>query len=256
MKERKGISFIIIILISLNFIYSENIYFFAKTSFKNAQFWEKQYNKYQHEDTWNIFANYFIGAIGGGVDWVIWDSGKKVGSRIYLKSSLNLDLAALSFIGGYKDGYSKIYDYALNTMYDIRKKDKNGESGALYLGVVFDLFMGGSFPKTDLLWGVGCGFNFYFPAYTRVISVNELEEKFGFFTTPSILLAYDFFIPDTKLKITPQLVTGFTCLPLIQNELIEIKTYHPAKYYTLTPYSGIFTELSINFSFYSIQWKR
>lgn len=255
--KKNSIFFIIFTLAFTSLIYSEDIYFYSKTSFKNAQFWEKQYNRYAHSDTWNLYSNFFIGSIGAGVDWVIWDNGKKIGSRVFLKSDINLDFAGLSFLGGYKDASSKLYDYSLNTLYDLQAKDDNNKDGAFYIGTTIELYMGGTFPRTDLVWGIGSGFSFYFPAYAVTKSAVTFNEKFKFFATPSLLLAYDFFIPETKLKITPQLIAGFTCNPLIPNDLVDINNkYVKTEYYTLTPYSGAFFELSVLFSFMKLQWKK
>jgi len=67
-------------------------------------------------------------------------------------------------------------------------------------------------------------------------------------------LAYDIFIPNTKFKITPQIRTGITCNPLIPNDLVG-----GMDQYDLTKtemYSGFYVDISVAFSFYSVQWKK
>jgi len=128
--------------------------------------------------------------------------------------------------------------------------------GAFYTGFDMDLCVGGSFPKTNLLWGFGCMFYFTFPGYSPLIPVYKFDptERFAFYAAPFISLAYDIFIPDTGFKITPQIRTGITCNPLIPNDLVGgMNQYDLAK---TEMYSGFYVDISVAFSFYSFQWKK
>src|SRR4030042_2995844 len=151
-----------------------------------------------------------------------------------------MDFFGLHFIGAYKDSTSSLYGYDLNKMYGL-----TDEVGIFYLGFNMDLFIGGTFPRTNLLWGFGCSWNFLFPAYSSTYDVKNFSEKFAFYAVPSIILGYDVFIPDSNIKITPQLRTGFTCNPFIPNDIIETTKTNETEYYPLESYSGIYLELSV-----------
>jgi len=250
----KVLKFIIISLLITYFssnIYSENIFLYAKTAFKNSQFWEKQENHSDSDDLWKVYSNFFGGSLGAGMEMVIWDNGIKRGSRLYFKGGLDLDFAGVSFIGGYKDpNEGNMYNYEKNKLYEF---DKHG--GAFYVGLNWDLFFGGTFPKTNLLWGFGCSWNFLFPAYAPQLKVADFKEKYAFYAVPSIILGYDFFIPKTNYKITPQLRAGFTCMPFIPDDLIK-SSINDSDFYPIANFSGLYVELSAAFSFISFQWKK
>jgi len=239
---------IVVLLFLTEIIFSENIYFFTRTTFADSQFWEKN-NKYNSNgdliDSRRVFANFLTGSIGAGVEMVIWDIGKKRGSRIYFKGGIDVLFMGPTYFGIIEEdnGIGSIIDRSLN-------------GGAFYTGFDFDLFVGGTFPKTDLLWGFGSIFHFTFPAYSPVIGVENFKsgERFAFYAAPSLLLGYDIFIPYNNFKITPQIRVGLTCLPLIPDDLIgDMNNYNLDK---TDMYSGLYIDFSVAFSFYAIQWKK
>ncbi len=246
MNKKLFVLFLLFMILSFSF--SENIYFFTRSTFAISQFWEKN-NKYDNNgnltDSRRVFANFLTGSLGAGVEMVIWDIGKKRGSRIYFKGGLDLLFMGPTYFGIIEED---------NGIGAVIEKSLNG--GAFYTGFDFDLFVGGTFPKTDLLWGFGAIFHFTFPAYAPNIAVENFKsnERFAFYAAPSLLLGYDIFIPHTNFKITPQLRVGLTCLPLIPDDLIgDMDNYKLDK---TDMYSGLYIDLSLAFSFYAIQWKK
>lgn len=229
-------------------VHSENIYLFSRLTFANSQFWEKNVLTDSSDNVVKarrVFSNFFTGSIGAGVEMVIWDNGIKRGSRIYFKSGFDVLFSGPSFFGVMEG------DSPMGTL---TPSPLNG--GAFYAGFDMDLYVGGTFPKTDLLWGFGSMFYFTFPGYSPLISVDKFDstERFAFYAAPFISLAYDIFIPNTKFKITPQIRTGITCNPLIPNDLVG-----GMDQYDLTKtemYSGFYVDISVAFSFYSVQWKK
>lgn len=247
-------------------VFGENIYFFARNNFTISQFWsgdttadtslektsgvDRVYRKY--------FSNFLSGSFGVGVEMVIWDNGKKRGSRVYAKSCLDVIFSAPTYAGfANHDPDKKINDY---------KFSDNGDlvTNSAYVGFGIDAFIGGSFPMTDLIWGLGSAFNFLFPTNPNSYknSVYSLTGTFipmNFYAAPSLLIGYDIFIPNTNFKITPQMRTGFTCLPLIPKDLMSdysLRDNGGNLYKVKEYYSGFYIDFSVAFSFYSIQWKK
>lgn len=248
---KKTILFLLFLLfLSANIsIHSENIYFSTRTTFANAQFWERQVHKEYSDFSRKIFANYFSGSVGVGMEMIIWDMGKKRGSRLYFKTGFDMLFSGLSFMGGYKEQEPNAQFY---------KYDDNGK--AFYMGFDWDIYVGGTFPKTDLIWGFGSMFVFLFPTYSPNIPVSSFYEKYSFYAVPSILLAYDIFIPNTKFKITPQLKLGFTANPMIPDDLLGVEGTRDmdtvgGNYVRDYLYSGLYIDISVAFSFLSITWK-
>jgi hypothetical protein len=229
--------------------FAENVYFSTRVSFSNSQFWEQQTDMNNSKNIRKMFSNYFSGNVGMQVEMVIWDIGKKRGSRIFFKGGTDLIFSGLSFIGGYKqnDIAHTFYQYNMN-------------GGAFYLGLGWDIFIGGTFPKTDLVWGFGCLFNFLFPSYSPTIAVSSFTQKYAFYAVPCIMLGYDIFIPNTKFKLTPQMRVGFTCNPLIPYDLLATRDYRDMYvvggiYKPTAQYSGLYIDMSLAFSFITIKWK-
>jgi hypothetical protein len=171
---------------------AENIYLQARSSWTTAQFWER--NSYTDVSTdeiisRNVFSNYFMGSIGFGMEMVIWDVGKKRGSRVYFKTGLDLIFAGPSYYGIYNDQTNSPME-AINL---------NG--GLFSMGFGIDLYLGGTFPKTDLIWGFGSGFNFMFPVSGSNYNVSSFVERFHFYATPSVLIGYDFLYPTPILRL-------------------------------------------------------
>ncbi len=234
------LSFIIASTFNQN-IYSENIYFYTKTTFADSQFWERAISKYG-DTSLKVFSNFLSGTMGLGIEMVIWDIGIKRGSRIYFKGGVDLVFAGLSYVGAYaNDNKFNVSMYPLNI---------NG--GAFFTGVDWDLFVGGTFPKTNLIWGFGCIWTFLFPSYSPKYNVIDLYQKFYFYATPAVLFGYDIIIPKSNFKITPQIRAGFTCNPVIPHELIRELRYN---YSVQEKYSGFYVDFSLAFSFAQIKWK-
>ncbi|HBD96421.1 MAG: hypothetical protein A2015_03220 [Spirochaetes bacterium GWF1_31_7] len=234
----------VIILISLTAgsLFAENIYLFGKTSFTNAQFWERQISSDNTLSNRKVMSNLTGGSLGVGVEWVIWDIGVKRGSRIFLTSSIDLVFLGLNYMGATKDDI--LYNNPM-TNFDIG-------NGAMYTGFDFDVFAGGTFPKLDLKWGFGSNFYFMFPNYSNILMRES--EQFAFFATPSIFIAYDIFIPNSTIKITPMLKTGITTVPLIPDDFqadIDKFSILPENWY-----SGLYIDLSVSISFKSFVWKK
>lgn len=236
--------FLFCIILSNN-LFSEDVNFFTRTTFSNSQFWERQVKKYDQSDSRKVFSNFFTGSIGAGVEFIIWDIGVNKGSRIFIKHGVDLLFSGISFAGAYNDNGANISMYALNI---------NG--GAFFTGVGWDFYFGGTFPKTDLIWGFGCTWNFLFPTYSPKYNVANFFEKWHFYAVPSIILGYDIHIPDTKFKITPQLKAGFTCNPLIPDDLIRDMATVGGEYIQTDLYSGAYFEASVAFTFAAVQWKK
>ncbi len=226
-------------------IFAENIYLNTRTTFAVSQFWE--YNAFKESDEVKLarrkFANYLTGSIGAGMEMVIWDNGKKRGSRLYFKGGMDLIFAGPTYFGQMNG--TDIYA-------PMNKVDLGG--GIFYTGFDMDFYIGGTFPKTDLLWGIGSMFYFTFPVYCPTMAISDFSshEKFAFYAAPSLLLGYDIFIPDSKFKITPQLRTGITCYPLLPDDFFKDNN----SYNTTEMYSGFYIDISVAFSFFSVQWKK
>lgn len=257
----KKILFLIAALIMSTAILSaEDINFFVRsTPIAVAQFWEIHYEnvryksgqyedgtpKYSSRDEGTkFFSNNLLSSVGVGFEWIIWDMGKKHGSRIYLKWGIDYVYTMFpTLIGSMPD--------------DLRFHWAQEENvGALnYTGFNLDLFFGGTFPKTDLLWGIGSYFFFTFPIYSSRMDVTWFSdyEKFAFFAAPCITLGYDIFVPNSPFKITPQIAGGITCNPVMPDDVIDDIG---EKFESKSPYSGFFFSASVAFTFKSIQWRK
>ncbi|HOV13086.1 MAG TPA: hypothetical protein PK771_02280 [Spirochaetota bacterium] len=258
---------ILMVYIAANLnVYGENIYFFTRGGFSISQFWsgdttgDTNLEKMDNNDKVHrkYFSNFLSGSMGFGIEMVIWDNGKKRGSRVYAKSSFDLIFSAPTYASYVNhDPQKSINDYSFSSNGDI-------VNNSLYMGFGIDAYIGGTFPMTDLFWGIGSGFNFLFPtnpdAYkNKIYNLTGYYIPMNFYATPSLLLGYDIFIPNTNFKITPQLRTGFTCLPLIPKDLMSdssLKDSGGKEFKTKELYSGFYIDLSVAFSFYAIQWKK
>lgn len=248
---KKSLLFFILIIfyiVSSNFLFSEDINFFTRTSFSNSQFWERQVKKFDESESRKVFANFFTGSIGVGIEFIIWDVGIQKGSRLFVKHGVDLAFSGISYAGAYNDNVDNVTTYSMYSL------DING--GAFFTGVDWDFYFGGTFPRTDLIWGIGCMWNFLFPSYSPKYDVTDFYEKWHFYAVPSIFLGYDIRIPNTKFKITPQLKAGFTCNPLIPDDLISDMATVGGDYVQADLYSGAYFEASVAFTFVSIQWKK
>jgi hypothetical protein len=240
--------FIILLFFTGISLYSENIYFYTKTNFAISQFWEG----FSSNENGNkiidrkFFSNFLTGSIGMGMEMVIWDMGVKRGSRLYFKTGIDMLFSGPTYIGYYNENTSNGSLYQANM-----------HGSAFFMGMDMDFFFGGTFPKTDLLWGFGSIFNFMFPVYSPY--TTSFNTKFYFYATPSILLGYDIAIPDTKFKITPQIRAGITCVPVMPSEIIsETAGYEQGYGHVLTTgfYSGFYIDFSVAFSFWNVTWKK
>ncbi len=268
MKKTKITLILIAIFCSVT-VFAENIYFYGNTAFGIHQFWEMQVQKdTSHEKTGDdrrVFANYLSGSFGLGAEMIIWDMGVKRGSRIYFKNGINMMFLAPTYFG-----HLPYYDFTNQVSTDIMQPFTNGiNGGVLYTGVNLDFTLGGSFPKTNLLWGFGVVLNFTFPVFapnfnlTRIMS-DYPANQYSFFAEPFIMIGYDILIPDTDIKITPQLRTGITTNPLVSDFLLgdmlknTTTNYYTRDYETNNPgqYSGFFIELSVSISFIAIEWRK
>ncbi|MCK4796639.1 MAG: hypothetical protein KAT05_04615, partial [Spirochaetes bacterium] len=93
MKKISLLLIIFALFIINNNLFSKNIYLFSRTTFSNSQFWEKQVNKNDSDNYRRIFSNYFTGSAGIGIEMIIWDIGKKRGSRLFFKGGVDLIFA-------------------------------------------------------------------------------------------------------------------------------------------------------------------
>ncbi len=243
----KRLAIIVICTFCVVSLFAEDIFLNTRTTFAISQFWE--YDAITDDGTVvnnqarRKFSNFLTGSIGAGMEMVIWDNGRKRGSRLYFKGGMDLVFAGPTYFGQM---------LGTNTMAPM--EDVPMQGSIFYTGLDMDIYIGGSFPKTDLLWGVGSLFYFMFPSYSPEIPVADFasHEKFAFYATPSLLLAYDIFIPHTKFKITPQLRTGITCYPLLPDDFFaDGKDYN-----TNEMYSGFYIDISVAFSFFAVRWKK
>lgn len=258
--------FFTFVFININ-ISAENIYLFTRGGFTISQFWEgdttgdTNLEEDDHEDLVHrkYFSNFLSGTFGIGVEMVIWDNGKKRGSRLFVKSCIDLILSGPTYASYVDHNPDKaINDYTFSESGHLTKS-------SLYAGFGFDVYIGGTFPKTDIIWGIGSGFNFLFPTNSDVYKnknwfKNYYYEGFTpFYASPSLLIGYDITIPNTNYKITPQLRTGITCLPLIPKDIMTDSSRKDSAgndFKTRESYSGFYIDLSVAFSFYAIQWKK
>ncbi len=248
---KKSLLFFILIIfyiISCNFLFSEDINFSARTAFSNSQFWERQVKQHHHSESRKVFTSFFTGSIGVGIEFIIWDIGKKKGSRLFVKHGVDLAFSGINFAGAYNDNDKNVTSYAMYSL------DTHG--GALFTGVDWDFYFGGTFPRTDLIWGIGSMWVFLFPAYSPGKDVGSFYEKWHFYAVPSVFLGYDFIIPNTKFKITPLIKAGFTCNPLVPDDVLEDMATVGGDYKQVALYSGAYFEASIAFTFASIEWKK
>jgi hypothetical protein len=237
-----------ILTISSNLIYSENFYFYTKTTFAVSQFWEG-FSKNDTQIDRKLFTNILSGSMGLGFEMVIWDMGIKRGSRLYVRTGIDLVFSGSTYTGfidvDTKDG----------SMYPV-----NLHGGVFFTGLDMDIYFGGTFPKTDLLWGFGAIFNFDFPSYSPYKSVDSFNNKYYFYAVPSILLGYDIMIPDTMFKVTPMIRAGITCLPITTTDVINEELSGYKKGYNISTYSGYYSgfyvDFSVGFSFFSKAWKK
>lgn len=228
----------------LSVSYAEDFFLFGRTSFFNAQFWERQTGKSGVENR-KVMSNSTGGSIGTGMEWTIWDMGVKRGSRIFLFGGLDLVFVGLNYMAETKD----------TLLYNSINEIKLRGGGSLYIGLKLDLYVGGTFPLTDLKWGFGSDFYLTFHTYSETAVQNS--EIFAPFFTPSLLLAYDIFLnaARTKYKITPMLKVGLTCYPLIPNRFLsDLHLYNEVT--AENWYSGLYVEFSVSASFLSIPWKK
>jgi hypothetical protein len=235
---------ILFLLFTATLIYSEDINFFTRSTFSNSQFWESQSFNDDPNFERNVFTNFFSGSTGFGMEFIIWDNGKARGSRIFFKTGLDLLFSGFSYAGAYD---------VVNVDHGMASLNING--GAFYSGLDWDFFVGGTFPRTDLIWGFGCIWNFMFPSYSPVYNVNSFVENYQFYAVPAVLLGYDIIIPKTKFKITPQIRAGFTCNSVTPGDLIRDMGTHGGSYIKHVMYSGPYIDFSVAFSFASVKWK-
>ena len=235
------------IMITIN-IFSEHIFLFSRTTFAVSQFWEKNVaidDSGNVTDARRVFSNFLTGSLGIGMEMVIWDNGRKRGSRIYVKTGMDVLFSGPTNFGVISG------ESASGTL---KKKSLNG--GAFYSGFDLDLFFGGTFPMMDLFWGIGSVFYFTFAGYAPKVGIDNfnVNERFAFYAAPALILGYDIFLPNTNYKITPQIRTGITCIPLIPDDLVGgMDKYNSDK---TEMYSGFYVDISVAFSFYSAQWKK
>ena len=247
--NNKKLFFAIFTILFLNsLIFSENLYFFTRSTFSNSQFWERQKVKYdgKSDDTRKVFSNLFSGTMGVGLEFIIWDIGKKNGSRLFFKTGTDLVLSGISYTGAYLDRKSDDPKHNLNELYSL-----NINGGLFLTGIDWDFYFGGTIPKTDLIWGFGCIWTFLFPAYSPKYDVNTFFEKWHFYA----VFGYDIHIPNTNFKITPQVRAGFTCNPLIADDIIGDMSTVGGDYEQIDQYSGPYFDFSVAFSFTSFKWK-
>ena len=228
-------------------LFAEDIFLHTRSTFAISQFWEydaiKDGDSVVDGQARRKFSNFLTGSIGLGMEMVIWDNGRKRGSRLYFKGGMDVVFAGPTYFG-----------QMLGTNTSAAMEAVAMKGGIFYTGLDMDIYIGGSFPKTDLLWGIGSLFYFMFPTYSPEIPVSDFaaHEKFAFYAAPSLLLAYDIFIPNTKFKITPQLRTGITCYPLLPDDFFaDGKSYN-----TNEMYSGFYIDISVAFSFFAVKWKK
>lgn len=250
MKKSLFFCIFICILISSNFIFSEDINFFTRTAFSNSQFWERQVDQFDEDDSRKVFSNFFSGSFGAGLEFIIWDIGVSKGSRLFFKTGVDVVFSGISFIGAYNDQSDNVRMYSLYTI------NSNSNRGLFLTGLDWDFYIGGTFPKTDLIWGLGCMWVFLFPVYSPEYDTANFIEKWHFYAVPSLLIGYDFRIKNTKFKITPQLKAGFTCNPLIPDDLLRDMATVGGDYKQTELYSGAYFECSVAFTFASVQWKK
>jgi|GEM_PF-1285961 len=247
---QKGKMFILLLMILINlffinsFINSENIYFSTRGTFANSQFWEREKESHHTLNSRKVFTNFFSGSFGFGMEMEIWDFGIKRGSRIFWKTGIDVVFSGISYAAAYEDDEGYPYTSELNI---------NG--GCFYTGIAWDIFIGGTFPKTNLIWGFGAIWTFLFPVYSPNIPVSSFNERWHFYATPTFLLGYDIFIANRRFKLTPQMRVGFTCNPLIPHDVVDMEG-PDNKYFPAEMYSGLYVDFSISFSFYSIEWKK
>ncbi|MCG8572893.1 MAG: hypothetical protein MJB14_22400, partial [Spirochaetes bacterium] len=218
----KIILFSLLVILFIPFcVTAEDIKFHVRTSIANAQFWQRfcyTDNETTIDNDMKIFSNNLMGNFGIGMEWILFDVGKKRGSRMFIKSGIDFIFTMSPTYVGKTNGYSTWDETAKDGMKNL------GLAGDInYLGFDMDLFFGGTFPKTDLIWSFGAIFNFVFPVYSENVPISSLKsyERFRFFATPCISIGYDIHIPNTNFKITPQIRTGITCLPVIPHSLIN-----------------------------------
>ena len=255
------LKFVILFSICSTLLFSENIYLFGRSTFAISQFWAGYLDSSERFNWWDIsvfedttpvtrkfFSNFLIASIGSGMEMIIWDNGKDRGSRIYFKGGLDLTFGGPSYIGYFNHNPKEIVNK--DPMKDIDIKNS-----VFYLGISLDYFVGGTFPKTDLFWGLGVIFNFMFPAGSTSFFISSWDsyDRFAFHVTPALAIGYDIFIPYTPFKITPQLRTGFTCMPIIPRGMSGDAV---DGYYMKELYSGFFMDLSVAFSFKYFKWKK
>ena len=183
--------------------------------------------------------------------------GKTRGSRLFVKTSTDLIFSGINYAGQYDNSGEYVAQGVFvgeSTNHAMYPLDING--GAFYTGLDWDLFFGGTFPRTDLIWGFGCIFTFLFPVYSPKYNTASFIETWNFYAAPAILLGYDIFIPNTKFKITPQIRAGFTCNPIIPGDLIRDTSTTGGNWENFIKLSGPYIDFSVAFSFYSVQWKK
>ncbi len=255
------LKFVILFSVCSTLLFSENIYLFTRSTFSVSQFWAGYLDDSSSFNWWDIdafnnttpvtrkfFSNFLTGSVGTGMEMVIWDNGRERGSRIYFKGGLDLAFAGPTYIGYFNyDANQVIND---EPMTDIDIKDS-----VFYMGLSMDIFIGGTFPKTDLFWGLGAIFNFMFPTGSTSFNIMSWDsyDRFAFYVTPALVLGYDIFIPYTNFKITPQIRAGFTCMPIIPRGMLGGAA---DGYYMKELYSGFYVDVSVAFSFKSFQWKK
>jgi len=261
--KNKLIFIILFSIIGVFSMFSEDINFFARSNFSVMQFWEKDAsNDSDAGGVRNYSSTYLSGSFGVGMEMIIWDMGKKRGSRIFFKTCLDMLFSGPVYV-----------NYYTSSEQDMTKIHTDYNGGASYIGTGIDFILGGTFPKTDLIWGIGSGFNFIFPLYSSYKSTLNFNQKFVFYATPSIMIGYDFFVPNTKFKITPQLRTGITCVPfyndyysssgdqsfimsMASRDTINDDFFNKVSNKYSQTNSGIYIDLSVAFSFYSVQWRK
>jgi len=255
------LKFIVLFSVCSTLLFSENIYLFARSTFAVSHFWagflsnDKSFNWWDMDvfsDTTpanrKFFSNFLTGSAGSGMEMIIWDNGKDRGSRIYFKGGLDWAFSGPTYMGYFNYNPEEIVNKDTIKDIDIKKS-------LFYMGFSMDIFIGGTFPKTDLFWGIGAIFNFMFPVGSSSFSVSSWNnyDKFAFYVTPALSIGYDIFIPYTSFKITPQIRTGITCMPILPRAMLGDAA---SGYYMKELYSGFFVDMSVAFSFKAFRWKK
>lgn len=188
---------------SISFTYA-NFFLGVRSGSYFNNFWAA-YSVYEETDEdddkgkvrrlYNTYNGFFVGL---DISYKLMEATELKGSRLYISSDICYYFISMS-------GY--FIDY-------MEKPFPPNISSSLSLS----LYLNGTVPRTDVLWGLGSLFFFVFPNYVDGKIYDQINERFYFFAVPNIMIGYEILFENGQ-KISPQLRLGVNLNPYFSKDV-------------------------------------